>query len=270
MPTSRSILHKSFVALMAGALWGLTQPSPKVQIENLKARLKEFSERTAEETTSFERYLKEKKVLLDQKTKEKASLDDEVGKLEIKNSLSRQRARELQFGLDRLASDEKALLERIRLRAEDLTNRMARGIPFEKERRGGVMQGLVADIKGGGLGAMEGLNRLVAFLDSEDLLAYDSQVIQSIEQVESERLNVQLLRVGRVFFAVDTGPEVFLYRRTEAGPWLLDGKNPLSLGQKRDIRQAILIIQGKQAPDLVPLPIPASLFSTGTSNGGQK
>lgn len=248
------------------------QPSTRAQIDALKAKLKDYSERTTEETAAFDRFLKEKKLLLEQKTKEKASVDDEVGRLEIKNGTSRARARELQFGLDRIAADEKALLERIRGRAEDLTNRIAKGIPFERDRRAGVMQGLVSDIKAGGLGAMEGLNRMVAFLDAEDLLSYDSQVVQSIEQVDAERLNVQLLRVGRVFFAVDSGPEVYVYRKIDNNPWTLDTKSPLSMGQKRDIRQAVLIIQGKQAPELVPLPIAASLFAhvTNAPAGGAK
>ncbi|MBN8218347.1 MAG: DUF3450 family protein [Spirochaetes bacterium] len=230
------------------------QPSARQQIEALKAKIKETGERSLEDRLAFERFMKDKKLVLEQKTREKASVDDDVAKLEMKNTVSRQRARELQYGIDRIVADEKAVNERIRGRVEGLLARIVSGIPFERDRRASVMQGLAGDAKSGSSTAVESLNRLAAFLDAEDLLSYDSQVIQSIEQVDQERLNAQLLRIGRVFFAVDTGPDVFLYRRGTNG-YAIDTKTGLSIGQKRDIRQAILVIQGKQAPDLIEIPL---------------
>jgi hypothetical protein len=238
-------------------LWaGLgAQPSTRQQIETLKQKIKEIKDRTAEDNSAFDRFMKDKKLILDQKTREKASVDDEVNKLELKNAVARARARELQYGIDRIVSDEKAVSERIRGRVEGLLGRILVGIPFERERRASVMQGLAGDTKSGSSTAVESLNRLSAFLDAEDLLSYDSQVIQSIEQLDQERLNAQLLRIGRVFFAVDTGPDVFLYRRGGSNGFFIDTKTPLSIAQKRNIRLAILVIQGKQAPDLIEIPV---------------
>jgi len=227
--------------------------SPREQIAELKLKLKENQDRQKEDQDFYERFMKDKKILVDQKQKEKAGVEKDVAALEAKNLLQRQRSRELQLGIDKLATDDKNLASRILEHTAQLREKITRGIPFEKDRRLSVITSLDADIKGGTSSALEAVNRISAFFDTEDILAYDSQSLQSVEEIGGERLNVNLLRIGRVFFAADTGNDVYLYKKS-GDDWVLDAKHPLGVADKRELRRAVNILQGKEAPDFVALP----------------
>lgn len=227
--------------------------SPREQIAELKAKLKEVQDRQREDQDFFDRFMKDKKILVEQKQKEKSGVEKDVAALEAKNLLQRQRSRELQLGIDKLATDDKNLAARILEHTAQLRGKITNGIPFEKDRRLSVITSLEADIKGGTSSALEAVNRISAFFDTEDILAYDSQSLQSVEEINGERLNVNLLRIGRVFFAADTGNEVYLYKKL-GDAWVLDAKHPLGVADKRELRRAMNILQGKEAPDFVALP----------------
>ncbi|MBL8993805.1 MAG: DUF3450 family protein, partial [Spirochaetia bacterium] len=188
--------------------------TPREQIAELKLKLKDIQDRQREDQDFFDRFMKDKKILVDQKQKEKAGVEKDVAALEAKNLLQRQRSRELQLGIDKLAADDKNLAARILGHTAQLRDKITRGIPFEKDRRLSVITSLDADIKGGTSSALEAVNRISSFFDTEDILAYDSQSLQSVEEIGGERLNVNLLRIGRVFFAADTGTEVYLYKKS--------------------------------------------------------
>lgn len=243
-----------FLAGRTGGSFGAERTlSPREQIAELKQKLKEVQDRQKEDQDFFDRFMKDKKLLVDQKQKEKAGVEKDASALEAKNLLLRQRSRELQLGIDKLASDDKNLATRILEHTAQLREKITRGIPFEKDRRLSVISSLDADIKGGTSSALEAVNRISAFFDTEDILAYDSQSLQSVEEVSGERLNVNVLRIGRVFFAADTGTDVYLYKKS-GDEWSLDVKHPLGIADKRELRRAVNILQGKEAPDFVALP----------------
>ena len=93
------------------------------------------------------------------------------------------------------------------------------------------------------------------FLSDEEGLAYDSQIEPTIETINDEIQNVIMLRVGRFYFAVQTDEATYLYKKDPIKGYYLDLENPLPLFERKNIENAILMIQGKKPPDMIKLPI---------------
>ncbi len=242
------------MCVLPAGVWGAERTlTPREQIADLKQKIKELQDRQKEDQDFYDRFMKDKKILLEQKQKEKSGVEKDVASLEAKNLLQKQKGRELQGGIDRITTEDKNLALRILEHTARLKSNVITGIPFERDRRLSTLVSLDADIKSGTSSALEAVNRISAFFDTEDILAYDSQSIQAVEEIGGERFNVSLLRVGRVFFSVDTGNDIFLYKK-DGTKWVLDNKHALSVGDKREVRRAVSILQGKEAPDFVPLP----------------
>ena len=92
-------------------------------------------------------------------------------------------------------------------------------------------------------------------------MAYDSQVILSIEVINGDSKNCSIMRVGRFYFALQAEQqEVYLYKRDPKVGYVLDVDNPMKLIDKRNIAGAILMIQGKKTPTMVKLPVKASII----------
>ena len=248
-------------------LAGQSQKDNRTLLAENKEKLEKLQARLKEETDYFDAFVKDRRTLLEQKQKEKDGVQAEVQRLELKTEQDRARTRELQSGIDQLTSVEKATALKMVSAAEALRNRVHTGIPFERDRRESLLVGLAGDLKAGNASPVEGLTRFAAFFDAEDILGYDGQVSPVVADIKGERLNSTLLRLGRVLFAVDTGEEVYWWQPGPEG-WFLDDKNPAALADRRAVRAAVQVLQGKLAPQLVPLPVPLSRVQRSQTNAG--
>ena len=201
----------------------------------------------------FDRYKRQKEKLIAQKKSEKKEIESALKKLSQK--LNQAQYQNANFE-KRIATSEAIEREYLRLLLniiKDIQQEVLLGIPFERERRASVLSSIILDIENGNSSALEALNRLMGFLDTEDVYSYDSQVFPATVKLKGKSFNANVLRVGRVFFAVDTIGDVYLYRHEDKN-YVID-ETPVSVQDKIEIQKAIRIVRGQQAPDLVKLPI---------------
>ena len=95
-------------------------------------------------------------------------------------------------------------------------------------------------------------SRLILFLDNEDVYAYDSQVIHTLFTINGKEENGELLRIGRVFFAIQSPKSTYLYTKKN-GNLLLNPK-PVTSSEKRMIKVAIDIVKGTSVPSMTLIP----------------
>ncbi|OHD64741.1 MAG: hypothetical protein A2096_03765 [Spirochaetes bacterium GWF1_41_5] len=226
----------------------------RIEIADLKEKIKTTKENLAKEEKFYADFIQEKNLLLSQKEKEKKSLFEETDRVEKEIGIYKNQVKETAWRIDRIKKDEDFFNRQIRVFCLKIKDAIMTGIPFERDRRAGNVTSLADDIEAGKSTAMESLNRIVAFLSSEELLGYDSQVIQIIENINGEKQNAMIFRLGRIFFAVDSGNDLFLYTSGKNG-YIPDVSIKLTAGDKRNIRQAMDMVQGKKAPEIIELPL---------------
>lgn len=235
-----------------------------------KARLTEEVRRIrkeiADEKRIFEEFKTEKQSILAAKQEESLSLKKEIQT----KSLSVRRLRREMLGLE----SKKLAIERqneeinlqIKNAAQLIQTEIDLGIPFEKEKRKAVLSALIYDIKNTGITANESFARLVNFLNKEQELAFDSQVLRVNMPINATPKDVNLIRLGRVYFAVDDGEGIYLWKKeNQEGGYTLNPE-ALSPFNANAIRAVAQIIQGQQLPDLIAIPVPLSDISKREGN----
>lgn len=231
------------------------------QSQQMRLEVQEFKEKYQKEKQFFDRYKGQKEKLIAQKKSEKKEIESALSQLNRK--LSQVKYQSANFE-KRIAANEEISREYLDLLLKivgDLREEILVGIPFEKERRAAILTSIILDIENGNSSSIEVLNRLIAFFDAEDVYSYDSQVFPATIKLKGKNLNANVLRVGRVFFAIDTMGDVYLYRYQNAN-YVID-ETPVSVQDKIEIQKAIRIVQGRRAPEIVKLPIAAKRIAKG-------
>lgn len=238
------------VLSILGYLLAQSLEEQKVDLED---RIDDRKKELTEAKQYFEEYKQDQEDLIEQKQEELSGIEKEVRGYENEIAQLRRQIQNYDLRIAAVNKKNAAINQSIKSIANGLITEMETGIPFNRDQRISTLKSLVLDIEGGKADASESFTRLLAFLNSEELLAYDSQTMERSVEVDGETLKATLIRIGRVFFAADTGEKVFLYKEIN-GEYVLDVKNPLSINERRAVRSAMKIIQGKEAPEMTPLP----------------
>ena len=236
------------------------------QRADLQDKVDELKNKIKDEKLYFAKYQKDKEEIISQKTREleavtreNESYTREITALEndIKNN---------ELSIKTIDKRNEKVNNQIKNICEELKAQLDR-IPYDLDKRKAQLSSIIMDIESEKASAMESFVRLMKFLNSEEMIAYDSQVYEKEVKVKGEYKNVQVLRIGRVFFAADTGAEVYIYRKNTDGDFLLDEKTSLSVFQKQAVRLAVKVIQGKKPPQIVKLPFACEQIK---QEGGRK
>lgn len=220
----------------------------KIKYKELIAELKS-SMKTEEE--NFIKNKKNKTQLINQKKKELANLKKEIADYNKKLKKVKLEINSLSFKINELKKEDAELVTYYASLIKEDAEAINRGIPFEREQRASILNAILLDIDKGKLLGMDTYSRYFENLVSEENLAYDTKVIQSILKIKGKNKGVTILKVGRVFFAVIDKKEVYLYRKVK-GQYRLYRK--LTKEQKDTIRDTVSVINGKKTPSFISLP----------------
>ena len=235
-----------------------------LSIEKYKREIASLKKKEKEESQFYKRFLNEKKILIKQKKKEKTTITREINRLEKNIQKNRNETQSIQIFIKRDENQQQIYKKELMQYIKKLTQVISKGFPFEIERRMAFLDSIYYDLETEKATIPEAFNRLLKFFETEEILAYDSQVTQNIETINKKRISATLLRIGRIYLAVDTGNAIYLYQKNEKG-YFIDTQNPLTVLEKRNIRQSILMIQGKKPPAIIKLPINASQINKPSS-----
>jgi len=217
-------------------------------IDELKSKIKE-------EAKYFARFKMDKSKIIRQKKEEVKTITADNADLKQRIAAIKNQIKEYEYRINAVKKENTQINTMIKKICQTLKQKITHSIPYAKQKRRGVLDAIIMDIESQKSQAVESFTRLMAFLQNEEMLAYDSQVFEKVVKINGKNKNSTVIRIGRVFFACDTGKEVYLYKK-ENNRYILDPR-PISVLTKRDIRLAIKIIQGKKPPDLVKLPFPS-------------
>ena len=240
------LITSVFILFLGGQDLELQKADLEDEIEELKTKIKE-------EKKYFSKFKKEKENLLKQKKTEKVSLYEEISSYDREVDQLKREIKEVELRLEQIKKNNERINQRVKQLAETILESIQGGIPFDQDRRMAILNTLIMDIESGKTTARESFARLMVFLNSEELLGFDSQVFEKSIQVDGKYTTATILRIGRVFFAAQTEKGVFLYKK-DKDRYLLDEKTSLDFFQRRNIDLAIKIIQGKKAPKLIDIP----------------
>ncbi|BBM89532.1 hypothetical protein COTS27_01236 [Spirochaetota bacterium] len=233
-------------------LRGQSAAALAVKKTQLQQEIDQFQKDIEAEGKAFERYKADREKVLGQKEAEVARVRRELRARELEVIEARRKLGLLEVEISNVEVGVAELLDRLRGRAEEWLDKIAGGIPFEREERSAVVTAIINDSRSKRATVNEIFNRLVVFLKREQGMAYESQVVRAIVKVGGEQQTVDLVRVGRVFFAVDTGVGVYRYERDEEGRYVLSS-GEVGFNEANDIRTIIGMIQNRLPADLVPV-----------------
>lgn len=220
---------------------------------NLEDEVDELKQKVKDEKKYFANFQQGKEKLLEQKIEEQKSLGIEISSYSREVAQLKREIREIELKLKRIQNNRERINQTIKKLAVSIVQKIDKGIPFEKNRRMAILNALILDIENGKSSASESFIRLMTFLNSEDLIGFDSQVLEQSVKIGGQYVTASVMRIGRIYFAAQTERGTYLYQKTEEG-YILDEDTPLDFVQRRNIDLAIKIIQGKKPPKLVKLP----------------
>ena len=206
-----------------------------------------------EEKNYFNQFSENKKKLIKSKKGELFNIQKEiVGYSRDLNFLKRE-IREIELKLQNVKENDERINQLIKTKAEKLREQIKVGIPTDQDRRLASIGSLIMDIDSGKSSASESFIRILTFMNTEELMGFDSQVLQKNIKIKDKFVNATLIRIGRVFFAAVTKDKIYLYKKVN-GRYIIDIDTNLGFAERRNIQLAIKIIQGKKPPKLINLP----------------
>lgn len=236
-------------------VYGQAKKLSKKEQEKITQELAELDKKYREEKAFFETYEKQKRAMLEQRTKEKIDLQKDINQLRIQVSSIKVDSGRQEMSIRSLESRFKEYAKSLQELLNSIKIDIENGIPFQKQSRLSTVVSMLSDLDSSRAGVNEVFNRLLAFLDEEEVLGSDSQVVPVLVEIQGKSVQGTLLRLGRVFFAVDVGSEVYLYKKDfKTGAFSLSTQ-PVGMQTRLSIRRAIKVVEGKAAPDFVSLPI---------------
>ncbi|MFH1727954.1 MAG: DUF3450 family protein [Pseudomonadota bacterium] len=250
-----------FILVVFNLALASTEQEKKIKLENEELKLKIITEQKLydKELAEFKDFRINRQKRIEDQENENNKIKNEIDIL--KNKISGLKAKksstidQAQNKTQYLKAFSDMLLENL-LNLKTIINQ---SMPYHLKTRTASIESLISDIKASRISENEAFSRLKKILDTEKRYQTDSEVYTSdILQENGEALNVKILRIGSVFMAyysMENKTAAILDKKTE-GPisnWAWN--NNLSFDQKRQIKQAIQILEGKRKPSLIMLPL---------------
>ena len=232
----------------------LSNTQLKIEINKLEEDIKLLTKKRQEEASYQQRFVKERKILIAQKKKERSSLARSLNQLSLDLYKNKNQVRGIEIFLNAQDKKDALLKDALKNYTISLMKKVKTNIPFEQNRRSSLLNAIVFDLEAGKSTSVESFNRILKFLTDEETIAYDSETLQVLQDIKGQTIDATLLRIGRVYFALDTPDESYLYYQKKDGSYHLDLDKPLTLFEKRNLKQAIMMVQGKKAPSMILLP----------------
>ncbi len=138
--------------------------------------------------------------------------------------------------------------------AERIREQIQNGIPFEKDKRLSTISILLSDLESENFTVNEAFSRINNFLSSELALGFDSQSIKVIENINGVDKEFELLRIGRIFFALIDGENVLVWEKDGSG-YKVSPVSDLSVREINTIKNISDMVQGRKAPEISPIPL---------------
>ncbi len=134
------------------------------------------------------------------------------------------------------------------------------GFPFETESRSGTLNLLLKDLEETEMSAGEGIQRLMAICDYEEQLNTSADLISTeVTLTNQNRLPVKMLRIGKQVLAYASleGERygLMVKERTDNKTMYQWQTDNFSYEERKGIRTAIAVKEGKKPPQLVSFPV---------------
>ncbi len=240
-----------FLLLSLGFLSG----QEEVSEEELREEIRQIERDIAEEREFFQKFVEQENQALKERKLEREALAQEIGERIGDIRAINQEIFQLETKIKEIASFNDLVNDYLLAFARELKTSIEEGIPFEREKRAAVLSILISDLEKGAVSANEAFSRINNFLASEIALGYDSQNLKVIEKVGGLDREFELLRIGRIFFALIDGEKIVLWNLDEEGKYYLDPDQELSINQTRTIKNISAMLQGRKAPEITNIPL---------------
>lgn len=217
-------------------------------------RIKEIKESAAALAAAQQEFAKNHKERIASRTGDIQKINGELTSLSgefatERAALAAAQAKQKNFALQ-FAQYKQAIKTKIRAYYDDVKS----GFPYKAEERSAALSRILGDGEVENVRGEELFNNFADVLYKELNLGFDSEVYISGDQ--------KLLRVGRLFMAAapaDGEPaDGIKLLDKQAGKWIW--RNDCSLSQRKKIRDAIDMVEGKKTPALNTFPISMSLI----------
>lgn len=233
----------------------------KRAIKQAQKKSKEVSAKIREESSRYQAYLQrtqkrinDRRKQLQQVAAQKDSLDALIRERRSARDHQERKAREFEHRFSRF-------LEMIRSQTNAMRSMVQTGFPFEKDKRLSPMDLLIQDIDRKDVSPEEAFHRFWTLCDAEQRMGTDCEIASvEITLPQGQTIPVKMLRVGKQFLA---------YRSLENEKYGLLQIRPSASGdassyawrhgdltfeERRAIKLAVEVKEGKRPPQLVPLP----------------
>lgn len=181
------------------------------------------------------------------------SIADQEAKL--KTTLAKMDAHQIKE--KELQAHFKQLAQVIGVKAKDLREAMAKGIPYRMDKRLEALDVLIRDIAGANISPEEGLNRLWTVEQNERRMAQDAEVYTGdFNEDGGEAVQVKYLRIGKQILAFSSldGSRLGILKPTNKG-YIWYREKEMDHATRQALKLAISTAEGKAIPGFVPVPI---------------
>ena len=278
------------VLLMTGMLAGLHTPASAqetpaaeaARIRNDITRLKRDIARAEADTRKTDSLIRDEQASAarsqerlardrDRREKENAALTSRIQQTRAKVTAERTRGQGYANGIEEIKARDKALLGFFATLADSLLTRINTGLPWDQEMRGDRLLSLKRDLEGGIAAPDEAFSRLAAILKEETKNGDEITLLsRPLTRQNGEVVNAQILKLGNqmLMYADDEGKKFgILEPRLKEGKTAYVWREDLNFSDRSAVKKAVAVKSGKEAPQLVALPI--VLTNLVTTEGGR-
>jgi len=195
----------------------------------------------------------------ERRDKENAALTARIQSARGRINTERTRQQAAANGIEEIKAREKALLAHFAGVADSLLARVETGLPWDTETRRDRIVALKRDLEAGTAAPEEAFSRLVAILREETKNGDEISLLsRPLTRRNGDVVNAQVLKLGNqaLVYADDENKKFgILERRVENGKSAWVWREDLSFAQRNAVKKAVAVKSGREAPQLVPLPL---------------
>jgi hypothetical protein len=195
----------------------------------------------------------------ERREKENAMLSGRIQETRAKISAERTRGQGYANGIEEIKARDKALLGFFATLGDSLLVRIETGLPWDPEVRRDRLLSLKRDLEGGTASPDEAFSRLSAILKEETKNGDEIALLsRPLTRRNGEVVNAQILKIGNqmLLYADDEGKKFgILEPRVENGKTVYNWREELSFADRTAVKKAVAVKSGREAPQLVPLPL---------------
>ncbi len=222
----------------------------KIDGEKLQEEITQVEKDLEEEEKYFKEFEKQQRAFIQEKKLELAAVREEIKQRTKELAEVNQEIFTLETQIAEIDSFNSTIKTYLLAFTKELKQSILTGIPFEKEKRVATINTLINDLENNLTSAVEALTRISNFLDAEEALGYDSQNIKVIEKINGVAKEVELIRIGRVFFALIDGDNIFLFEKNNNNEYQITTDKKPSFNQIRTLQNISDMLQGRKAPEI--------------------